>query len=125
MDNGRDVPAFSSTVADMGQITIHPHQVRTWGRAAQHCGHGVTSAKHHVSAAGDDVAYANASASGSVPATTKLCTHWETQLGHLSTDVSGTGCKLVSTADLVSQYDLRMADPFARIPFPTHPGPNP
>ncbi|HEX6445406.1 MAG TPA: hypothetical protein VF053_09985 [Streptosporangiales bacterium] len=109
----------------MGQITVHPRQLRAWGHAAQQCGHGVTSAKHHVAAADDDVTYANASALGSVPATTKLCTHWETQLRHLSADVTATGDKLVSTADLVSQYDLRSADPFARIPFSTHPGLNP
>lgn len=109
----------------MGQVTIRPHQVRTWGHAAQHCGHGVTSATHHLSAADDDVAYANASSCGSVKATTALCSHWETQLGHLSTDVTGTGDKLVSTANLVSHYDLRGADPFARIPLATHAGLNP
>lgn len=125
VDNGRGVAAISSTVAGMAQLTIHPHQVRAWGHAAQRCGHGVTSAKHHVSVADDDVAYANASTLASVPATTKLCAHWETQLRHLSADVTGTGDKLVSTANLVSRYDLRAADPFARVPSRTHPGPNP
>lgn len=109
----------------MGEITVHPHQVRAWGHAAQHCGHGVRSAKHHVSVADEDVASANASALGSATAATALCSHWETQLRHLSTDVTGTGDKLVSTANLVSHCDVLSADPFARIPFTTHPGPNP
>jgi hypothetical protein len=109
----------------VAKIELHPHRVRAWGHAAQHCGRGVTSAKQHVAAADDDVTYANASALGAVPATAKLCTHWETQLRHLSADVTGTGDKLVSTANLVSQYDLRTADPFACIPFSTHPGLNP
>lgn len=109
----------------MGEVTVHPGQVRAWGQAARHCGREVTSAKRHVSAADGDVEHVNASGLGSVRATAALCSHWESQLGCLSTDVTGTGDKLVSTADLVSHYDLLGADPFARIPFGTSPGPIP
>lgn len=104
---------------------MHPHQVRAWGHAAQHCGHGVASAKHHVKVAEDDVGYANASGLGSVGATTELCTHWETQLGRMGTDVTGTADKLVSTANLVSRYDVVSADPFVRLPFASRVRMNP
>lgn len=109
----------------MAEITIRPAQVAAWGRAAVSCGGRVSTAKSRVTDAEQEVATSHARSLRSVGAADRFCDHWETQLGFLRTDVTGTGRKLVSTAHLASAYDDESADPFAEVTRRIRPGEQP